>query len=90
LGVDSTAILIEDKSQNSVENVTFKRYARADIIDPTKLINELVGQVDRIEKYPSMGFTEPVKVPPDIIAAKHELIDLGFVQHLVPESRADA
>ena len=138
-GVDSSAILIEDKSRNSGENVTFtrelleqrgirlrraicvqkpylelrvhatlrkqwpscdfvlssppipyERYARADIIDSTKLINELVGQVDRVEKYPSMGFTEPLEVPPEVIAATHELIDLGFVQHLVPESPAGA
>jgi uncharacterized SAM-binding protein YcdF (DUF218 family) len=136
-GVDHSAILVEDKSRNSGENVKFtrelleakgiqlkraicvqkpylelrvhatltkqwpdcdfvlssppipyERYPQADIIEPGKLINELVGQVDRVEKYSDMGFTEHVEVPPGVIAAKRQLMDLGFVEHLVPESHA--
>jgi uncharacterized SAM-binding protein YcdF (DUF218 family) len=136
-GVHSAAILIEDKSRNSGENVKFtrdlleqngimlkhgicvqkpylerrvhatlkkqwpecdfvlssppipyERYPQADIIDPMKLVNELVGQVDRLEKYSDMGFTERVEVPRDVIQAKRRLVELGFVEHLVPKSRS--
>jgi len=47
------------------------------------LINELVGQVDRIERYPALGFTESTEVPGEVLLAKHQLITLGFVHHLV-------
>lgn len=136
-GVRSEAILIEDQSQNSGENVQFTRellrekgvvlkrgicvqkpylalrvhatlkkqwpdcefvlssppipydhYVRADIIDTTRLMNALVRQVDRVEKYPAMGFTEHVAVPPEVIEAKQQLMELGFVEHLVPKPHA--
>jgi uncharacterized SAM-binding protein YcdF (DUF218 family) len=132
-GVDAAAILVEDQSRNSGENVIrtremlgargitlrralcvqkpylerrtlltlrkqwpncdflvtsppirFERYPDADIIDFDRLIHELVGQVDRVQKYPSLGFTEPDEVPAEVLAAKVRLIELGFVNHLVP------
>jgi uncharacterized SAM-binding protein YcdF (DUF218 family) len=138
-GVDPEAILVEDKSRNSGENVTFtrelleqkgirlkraicvqkpylelraqatlakqwpdcdfivssppisyERYPETDIIDASRLINELVGQVDRVEKYSAMGFTERVIVPPDVVEAKQRLMELGFVEHLVPASHTGA
>jgi uncharacterized SAM-binding protein YcdF (DUF218 family) len=70
--------------------ISYESYPQTDIIDPTRLINELVGQVDRVEKYSDMGFTECVEIPPDVIKAKRQLMELGFVEHLVPRSRADA
>jgi len=70
--------------------IPYERYAQVDIIDRTKLINELVGQVDRVEKYSQMGFTDRVEVPTDVIKAKRQLMELGFVKHLVSESCADA
>src|SRR5262249_1267575 len=134
-GVDPEAILIEDESRNSGENVkltrelleqngvrlkraicvqkpylelrvqatlgrqwpdsdfilssppiSYERYPQPDIIDSSKLLNELVGQVDRVEKYSAMGFTARVVVPPDVVEAKQRLMELGFVEHLVPAS----
>jgi uncharacterized SAM-binding protein YcdF (DUF218 family) len=138
-GVDSSAILVEDRSRNSGENVQFtralldlegihlkraicvqkpylelrvqltltkqwpdcdfvlssppipyERYSQPDIIDSMRLINELVGQVDRVEKYSRIGFTDHVEVPPDVIVAKRRLMELGFVSHLVPERHSGA
>jgi uncharacterized SAM-binding protein YcdF (DUF218 family) len=135
-GVPDDAILVENGSRNSGENVTFTRqllkrkgislgrgicvqkpylerrvhatlvkqwpdcdfvlssppisydhYPQVDVIDVAKLLNELVGQVDRIEKYPDMGFTERIEVPAEVIRAKRQLMQLGFVEHLVPDSR---
>lgn len=131
-GVDPDAILIEDRSRNSGENVmrtrelleihgitlrsaicvqkpylerrvllTLKKqwpdcdflltsppiqyeyYPHPGVIDVDKLINELVGQVDRVEKYPSLGFTEGDDVPARVLQAKCRLVELGYVKHLV-------
>jgi uncharacterized SAM-binding protein YcdF (DUF218 family) len=133
-GVKADAILVEDQSKNSGENVALTRkllesngfiptraicvqkpylerrvqltlqkqwpscdfllssppisyegYAQPDIIDFDKLLNELVGQVDRVEKYPGLGFTEKTIVPKEVIAAKRQLVELGFANHLALE-----
>jgi len=136
MGVEKKAILVEDRSTNSGENVKYTRqlleangrtlrraicvqklylerrvwatlrkqwadcdfvlssppilydhYPQPDTIDFTKLVDEMVGQIDRVEKYAAMGFTESVDVPPEIVAAQRRLIELGFVRHLVPRRR---
>ena len=133
-GVNAEAILVEDQSRNSGENVALTRqlletnglllrraicvqkpylerrvhltlqkqwpscafllssppiayqnYAQPDVIDFDKLVNELVGQVDRIEKYPDLGFTEKTNIPEEVIAAKRQLVELGFANHLVSQ-----
>jgi uncharacterized SAM-binding protein YcdF (DUF218 family) len=133
-GVNPYAILVEDQSRNSGENVSLTRkllesngfflrraicvqkpylerrvqltlqkqwpdcdfllssppisygeYAQPDIIDFERLVNELVGQVDRVERYPELGFTEKTLVPEEVIAAKRRLIELGYANHLVSE-----
>jgi hypothetical protein len=60
-------------------------FAQPDIIGFEKLVNELVGQVDRVEKYPDGGFTAKAQVPEEVIAAKRQLIELGFSKHLISE-----
>jgi hypothetical protein len=62
-----------------------RRVRTADIIGFDKLVNELVGQVDRVERYPELGFTEKTKVPEEVIAAKRQLVQLGFANHLISE-----
>ncbi|HEX3848504.1 MAG TPA: YdcF family protein [Steroidobacteraceae bacterium] len=132
-GVDPDAILIEDQSTNSGENVvrtlevlhkhgmtlrraicvqkpyverralltlkkqwptcdfllssppiSYECYPHPDVIEFEKLINELVGQVDRVEKYPLLGFMAKNDVPQEVLRAKRRLVGLGFVNHLVP------
>jgi uncharacterized SAM-binding protein YcdF (DUF218 family) len=136
-GVDADAILIEDQSRNSGENVVrtlevlhhhrmtlrraicvqkpymerrvlltlkkqwptcdfllssppipYERYPHPDVIEFEKLINEIVGQVDRVEKYPLLGFTAKEEVPEGVLRAKRRLVELGFANHLVPPVRA--
>ena len=65
--------------------IPYEGYAQPDIIGFDKLINELVGQVDRGERYPVLGFTEKTKVPDKVIAAKRRLVELGFANHLISE-----
>lgn len=130
-GVNAEAILVEDQSRNSGENViltrrlletnglhlkrakpclerrvhltlkkqwpgcdfllssppiSYEEYAHRDIIGFDRLVNELVGQVDRVEGYPELAFTEEISVPEEIIAAKRQLVGLGFADHLVPQA----
>jgi uncharacterized SAM-binding protein YcdF (DUF218 family) len=65
--------------------IPYGEYAQPDIIGFERLVNELVGQVDRVERYPELGFTEKTQVPEEVIAAKRQLIALGFANHLVSE-----
>jgi hypothetical protein len=58
------------------------------VIEFEKLINEIVGQVDRVEKYPILGFTAKEDVPEEVLRAKRRLVELGFANHLVPPVRA--
>lgn len=137
-GVNADAILVEDQSRNSGENVAlthklleangfllrraicvqkpylerrvqltlqkqwpgcdfllsspaipYEGYAQPDIIGFDKLVNELVGQVDRVENYPALGFTESEEVPQEVLVAKRRLMGFGFVHHLI-QPRADA
>jgi uncharacterized SAM-binding protein YcdF (DUF218 family) len=136
-GVSADAILVEDESRNSGENVAYTRdllrrrritlrraicvqkpylerrvlltlkrqwaecdfllaspsiaydeYPEPGIIDFDRLLNELVGQVDRVEKYPELGYTEPTEVPREVLTAKRRLIELGFDRHLVTRPAA--
>ena len=65
--------------------IRFEEYAQPGIISFDKLGNELVGQVDRIQRYPELGFTENTTVPDEVIAAKRQLVMLGVTNHLISE-----
>ncbi len=49
------------------------------------LINEMVGDIDRIQKYPERGFQAPHRLPEKIIHNWKYLIDQGFTYHLLPD-----
>jgi hypothetical protein len=66
--------------------IPYEGYAQPHIIGFDRLINELVGQVDRVERYPEFGFAEETKVPEEVLAAKRQLVELGFANHLVSEA----
>ena len=38
-----------------------------------------------MERYPELGFTEKAEVPEEVLAAKCQLVELGFAKHLVSE-----
>lgn len=64
--------------------VGYDQYMSSDTVDFDRLLNVLVGQVDRIERYPALGFTVAAEIPQDVLDAKRQLIELGFGHHLVP------
>lgn len=51
-------------------------------IDKEKLINILVGDLQRIRDYPARGFQIPQEIPPEVIGAFNELIRQGYGRHI--------
>ncbi len=49
------------------------------------LISEMVGDVQRIERYPQLGYQVSHPIPEEIAQACSYLIDKGFTQHLLGE-----
>ena len=46
------------------------------------LINEVVGDAERLRLYPARGWHAPVVIPPEVAVAVRELIGRGYDQHL--------
>lgn len=131
LGVPKEAILIENRSANTGENILFTQQLLSDKgIDPhrfilvqkpymerrsfatfkqhwpqkeilvtspqikfeeypnkeiplEKVINIMVGDLQRIIEYPKRGFQIPQEVPDEVISAFHQLMEAGFDKHLI-------
>lgn len=47
------------------------------------LINEMVGDLQRIIEYPRLGYQAPQTVPPEVLAAYEILIARGYTRHLI-------
>jgi uncharacterized SAM-binding protein YcdF (DUF218 family) len=61
--------------------IDFNQYVRG--IDAMKLINLMVGDLQRITVYPRLGFQVYEEVPPEVDACFHRLVRAGFTDHLV-------
>jgi uncharacterized SAM-binding protein YcdF (DUF218 family) len=48
-----------------------------------ELINEMVGDVQRMIEYPSLGFQTAQEIPAEVLAAYHELVARGLTRHLL-------
>lgn len=48
------------------------------------VIDEMVGDVDRILKYPALGYQAPHELPVEILEAWQYLKEAGFKNHLLP------
>ncbi|MBU8543115.1 MULTISPECIES: YdcF family protein [Roseomonadaceae] len=49
-----------------------------------RLVNEMVGDIDRLIAYPALGFQTPCEVPAPIRAARDLLKANGFTEHALP------
>ncbi|MFC7369360.1 YdcF family protein [Vreelandella zhaodongensis] len=47
------------------------------------LIDEMVGDLHRLQHYPQLGFQTSLPIPNDVLQAWHELIHQGFSSHLL-------
>ena len=62
--------------------ISFEEYPNAEI-PMERVINIMVGDLQRIQLYPGKGFQVYQHIPNEIWEAYEELIELGFDKHLV-------
>lgn len=54
------------------------------------LIDEMVGDLERILEYPTLGFQEPVEVPAAVLSSYRRLRKCGFDGHCIADVRRSA
>ncbi len=62
--------------------LSFEEYCN-DQIPVEKVINSMVGDLQRIKIYPKKGFQIPQEIPNDVWQACEQLVKLGYNKHLV-------
>ncbi|HYF31761.1 MAG TPA: YdcF family protein [Chitinophagaceae bacterium] len=62
--------------------ITFEAYPTADI-PMERVINIMVGDLQRIKYYPEKGFQTYQEIPPHVWNAFEELVNAGFDKHLM-------
>jgi uncharacterized SAM-binding protein YcdF (DUF218 family) len=134
MGVPTDAIIIENKSTNTGENILFtQKLLQEKNLDPTsfivvqkpymerrsyatfkkhwpnkklivtspqisfddypneeipleRVINIMIGDLQRIKMYPEKGFQIPQEIPDNVWDAYERLIELGYDQHLMKQT----
>jgi uncharacterized SAM-binding protein YcdF (DUF218 family) len=66
--------------------MTLDEYFTAELT-PDRIINIMMGDLQRIWIYGRKGWSAPQAIPPEVDAAYQRLVELGFTKHLLPESR---
>jgi hypothetical protein len=51
------------------------------------LINEMVGDIERILKYPQFGFQVEHALPEEVLASWEYLVREGFTQHMMESNK---
>jgi hypothetical protein len=57
----------------------------SNIIGLWGIINEMVGDIERIQKYPEKGYQARHSIPAHILRSSNWLLDQGFSAHLMPD-----
>ena len=63
-------------------------YEVSNIVGILGVINEMVGDIERIQKYPELGFQAHHELPEHILNAHNHLIGQGFTEHLMTASNS--
>jgi uncharacterized SAM-binding protein YcdF (DUF218 family) len=66
--------------------MTLDEYFTAELT-PEKIINIMMGDLQRIWSYGRKGWSAPQEIPPSVDAAYGRLVELGFTRHLIPEDQ---
>jgi len=64
--------------------ISFKDYSNEEI-SKDKVINIMVGDLQRIKIYPERGFQIFQEIPPNVWSVYEKLVELGYTKHLVKE-----
>ena len=62
--------------------ISFEEYS-TDNLFKERLINLLVGDLQRIKVYPAKGFQIPQEIPAEVWSAYEKLVELGYTKYLV-------
>jgi uncharacterized SAM-binding protein YcdF (DUF218 family) len=54
-------------------------------LTPAKIINIMMGDLQRVWVYGKRGWAAPQRIPPEVRQAFDRLVELGFTQHLISE-----
>lgn len=66
------------------EKIGFKEYLRKGI-PRDRILNTMVGDLQRIKLYPAKGFQVPQEIPDDVWQAYEELVRYGFNKRLIKD-----
>lgn len=58
----------------------------SNVIGILGVINEMVGDIERVLEYPDLGFQATHELPEYILSAWAYLIEQGFTEHLIPKT----
>lgn len=59
-----------------------------DALTPAKIVNILLGDLQRIWAYAQRGWSAPQPLPAEVLEAYRRLVDLGFTRHLLTDCRS--
>ena len=68
----------------SSPSLTYDDYPVEPHLRRERVVEIMVGDLQRIRDYPSRGFQTPQPIPPDVLSAFHRLLELGYTGHLMP------
>ncbi len=63
---------------------TFDEYCTHPDLDPVKVTNIIMGDLQRLWIYSRLGYSAPQRIPDAVMAAFNTLVALGFDRHLIP------
>lgn len=66
---------------------TFESYCTVPGLEPEKVANIILGDLQRIWVYGRRGWAAPQRIPEEVLAAFHRLVELGYDRHLLPGER---
>ncbi|MES2328033.1 MAG: YdcF family protein [Bacteroidota bacterium] len=66
------------------EKISFKEYLKKGILRD-RILNTMLGDLQRIKLYPEKGFQVHQEIPPEVWAAFEELVSYGFDKRLIKE-----
>jgi len=61
----------------------------SNVVGVLGVIEEMVGDIQRIVEYPALGFQVAHVLPPDIENAWHALVAAGFTGHMLPKKTSE-
>lgn len=65
----------------------FETYCTVPGLEPEKVANIILGDLQRIWVYGRRGWAAPQRIPEEVLAAFHRLVEMGYDRHLLPGDR---